>query len=132
MSVGIPVNPQRATRNITLEAWPRWVDPSGPDPRQYFGWPVSFHQFDNYARKAIAHLPELQFSGMAEPVVQVIAEEGGAVVYTVRIAGARFTPPVFAPGGTYTLVVGEPGTERTRTIRGVRPAPLGAAIRVEF
>ena len=31
----------RATREITVECWPRWVDPRSRDARQYEGWPIT-------------------------------------------------------------------------------------------
>jgi hypothetical protein len=41
-------------------------------------------------------------------VVQVVDPQG-EVVYTRRVTGESFEPPVFAPG-EYTLRIGEPGT----------------------
>jgi alkaline phosphatase D len=37
----------RATRNITMANWPRWVDPSAPGAQPYEGWPITIHQLDN-------------------------------------------------------------------------------------
>ena len=60
---------------------------------------------DNDGRQARAWLPKLHFSGVENPVVQVIEEKSGAVVYTVRVKGNQFQPPVFAPG-RYTVKLG--------------------------
>jgi hypothetical protein len=107
----------RTSRTISLAAWPRWADPAaGGTP--YAGWPVTFSQEDNYGRQATAYLPRLEISGMADPVVQVINEETGQHVYTLRINGSSFTPMVF-DDGSYTIVVGEPGTDRVETFSGV-------------
>ncbi len=122
----------RVTRDITMEAWPRWVDPAAPQPHLYAGWPITINQLDNDGRAAVAQLPELQFSGMEDPVVQLVDEANGEVVYTLRIAGTRFTPKVFTPTGSYTLIVGEPGTARTRTLRGIQPAAPGTMLPVIF
>jgi len=107
----------RTTREISLAAWPRWADPAAGDP-PYPGWPVSFAQEDNYGGAAIAYLPRLEISGLRDPVVQVVREDTGDVVYTLRIVGDSFVPKVFAPG-RYTLHVGEPGTERMRTFESI-------------
>lgn len=94
------------TRNITIECWPRGVDVTADDAEQYEGWPVTIDQMDNYGRQAIAHLPEIQVTGMEDPVVKVIYEPTGEVVYTIRIKGDRFQPKVFKDG-TYTIKIGE-------------------------
>ena len=110
----------RTTRTIALEAWPRWADPAAGDS-PYTGWPVTFAQADNYGRDPIGYLPRLEIAGMADPVVQIVAEDTGQTVYTLRISGNTFTPIIFEPG-RYTIVVGEPGTEKVDTIRRVMPA----------
>ncbi len=118
---------RRETRDIIIECWPRWVDPAEEDANQYPGWPVVLNQSDNYGRTARAWLPDLQIIGMTDPVVQVIDESGGEVVYTLRINGSAYRPGVFAPG-SYTIRIGEPGTERMRVVTGVRSlAEPGAA-----
>jgi hypothetical protein len=43
---------------------------------------------------------------MENPVVQVIYESTGEIVYTVRIQGNRFRPKVFKDG-TYTVKIGD-------------------------
>ena len=94
------------TRKITIECWPRGVDVTADDAEQYKGWPVTIGQMDNYGRQAIAHLPEIQVSGMEDPVVKVIYEPTGEIAYTLRIKGDRFQPKVFKDG-TYTICIGE-------------------------
>jgi hypothetical protein len=44
--------------------------------------------------------------GIARPVVQVIAESTGEILYTVRAAGDTFTPRIYAPG-KYTVKAGK-------------------------
>lgn len=94
----------RKARDICVEVWPRWVDPSQPGAKCYYGWPVTVSQCDNYGRKAAAFLPEIEVTGRADPVVQVLDEANGEIVYTVRINGSTFKPKVFKPG-VYTLKV---------------------------
>jgi len=109
----------RNERTITIECWPRYADPT--DPRtdgQYPGWPITIKQTDNYRRKAVAYLPTIKVRGMTDPVVQVVDESNGEIVYTLRIKGTSFRPKVFKTG-SYTVKVGEPGTEKMRTLKNV-------------
>jgi hypothetical protein len=108
----------KRTRQITLECWPRNVDITAPDSRPYPGWPRTIGQLDNYARQPAAYLPTLKVSGMRNPVMQLIDEESGEIVYTLRINGTQFRPKVFKRG-MYTIKVGELGTERVRVLKSV-------------
>ena len=94
------------------------MDITAPDAKPYPGWPRTIDQLDNYARQPVGFLPTLTISGMVNPVVQVIDEETGEIVYTLRINGAEFRPKVFKRA-TYTLKVGEPGTNRVRILTNV-------------
>ena len=117
----------KMTRDITIECWPRWVDPSGEDPLQYPGWPIKINQLDNYGRKAVKYLPTIRIQGMTDPVIQVVDEENNEIVYTLRVRGQSFSPKVFKEG-SYTIVVGEPGTEqlkRLERIQSMRPGETG-------
>jgi hypothetical protein len=123
----------RSTRRIDVEAWPRWVDPAAPGARPYAGWPITVTQEGQYDREAAAWLPTVAVAGMSDPVIQVREEGRDAVLYTLRIRGTRYRPRVFSPGGTYTVVVGEPGTDRLRRIAGVVPTKDdGATLEVDL
>jgi hypothetical protein len=108
---------KKSTRQITFECWPRFVDVTKPDAKQYAGWPVTVTQESNYGRRPLAWLPELQVKGSENPVVQVIDEANGEVVYTLRIKGVAFRPKVFRMG-TYTVTVGEGAKQKV--LRGVK------------
>jgi hypothetical protein len=112
------------TREITLECWPRNVDISDPRAKQYPGWPRTINQQDNYGRKPVAYLPTIQVEGMMNPVVQVIDESNGEIVYTLRINGTSFTPKIFKKE-KYTIKIGEQGTDRMKTLTGVEPLAAG-------
>lgn len=112
---------KRTTRDISLENWPRWADPGVPGEGPYPGWPVKFNQLDNYGRKAAAYLPEIVVKGMANPVIQIFEETSGEIVYTIRANTRSFRPKVFQEG-LYTVIVGEPGTEMTKTFTGILSA----------
>jgi hypothetical protein len=105
-------------QNITMECWPRYANPLAADAKQYAGWPLTISLEENYGRKAVAYLPLLEFSDIEYPVVQVLRESDGEPVYTVRVKGRSFRPKVFSTG-TFTIRVGEPGTERMKVFRNI-------------
>lgn len=128
------VRMNKVDQTITMECWPRYADPTDPATgRQYPGWPKTIGMEDNYGRKAAAYLPTLAVKGMERPVVQVIDEKNGEIVYTLRIKAATFRPKVFREG-TYTVKVGEPGTDRMKTVKGVASLAAGEekTLPVEF
>ncbi|MEM9185179.1 MAG: hypothetical protein AAGB00_01635 [Planctomycetota bacterium] len=123
----------KRTRDITMECWPRFVDVTDPAAEQFPGWPVTINQRDNYRRQPSAHLPTLKVSGAEQnplggPVVQVVDELTGAVVYTLRILGAEFRPPVFSAESTYTVRVW--AGDKRWTKRGVKPAGMKKQLEV--
>ena len=103
--------------DITMEAWPLLSDPRQGDSEQFPDWPKSVNMQDNYGRQAAAYLPTLAFEGVRRPVVQVIDESNGEVVYTLRIKGSAFRPKVFREG-SYTVRAGEDG-EWQETVENV-------------
>jgi phosphodiesterase/alkaline phosphatase D-like protein len=112
----------KTTRKITMECWPRYLDPKDPGTgKQYQGWPRTIDQLDNYGREVVGYLPTIVAPGMPNPVVQVIDEADDEVVYTIRASGRSFRPMVFKQG-TYTVRFGEQ-PDRMTTITGVRPVP---------
>jgi alkaline phosphatase D len=107
-------------RTITMECWPRFAVP-GKD-RPYPGWPKTIHQLDNYGRKAVAYLPTLDVKGLTNPVVQIVDEATGDLVYTLRIKGNTFRPKVFREG-SYTVKISEPDEGKAKTIEHVQSLP---------
>jgi alkaline phosphatase D len=122
----------RGTREVTIECWPRWVDPSKPGAEQYVGWPVRVNQLDNGLAHPGAYLPTLSITGMDSPVVQVVDEDSQEVVYTLRVPGSSFQPPV-REAGVYTIKVGELGTPRVRVLEHLTAKPdCDEVIDIEF
>jgi hypothetical protein len=108
----------RNTREVSLEAWPRWADPaSGGTP--YPGWPVRFQQEAGFGGIRWGYLPTLQVTGLENPVIQVVSELGGELLYAIRIRGQSFSPWVNEPG-SYTVRIGEPGTDDLQVLLGLR------------
>jgi hypothetical protein len=95
----------KKSRRVTFECWPRFANLKDSEKAQFPGWPISVAMADNDGRKPVAWLPELVFEGTANPVVQVVEESTGDVLYTIRAAGDRFQPRVYAPG-KYTVKAG--------------------------
>jgi hypothetical protein len=106
----------RQTRRITFECWPRFP---GADGRreQFPGWPISFAMEENDGRTPAGWLPQLNFKGTPNPVVQVIEEATGEILYTVRVQGDRFRPRVYR-NGPHTVKVGRnlPNGAELRTL----------------
>lgn len=107
----------KKNRRITVDCWPFLADVTRPGT-QMPGWPVTIDMFDNYGRTPAAYLPTLRISGVKNPVVQIVDEANDEIVYTLRIAGQRWRPHVFAPG-RYTVRISEPETRRERVVKGV-------------
>lgn len=95
----------KRTRKITFECWPRFSDVREGDSAQFAGWPMTVSMADNDGRKPTAWLPELVFEGATNPVVQVVDDQTGAVLYTLRIRGNRIQPGVFS-SGTFSVKAG--------------------------
>jgi len=119
----------KKTRAITMECWPRNVDISDSNTKQYPGWPRTIQQTDNYSRKAVAYLPTIEVQGMMNPIIQVIDESNGEIVYTLRINGASFKPKVFKIE-EYTVKIGGQGTGRMKTLTGIQPLATGESKKI--
>jgi hypothetical protein len=96
----------KKARTIRFECWPRFSDAKDGDKGQFPGWPITVSMEKNDGRKVVGFLPELVFKGEQNPVVQVIAEATGEILYTVRAKSGRFQPAVYAPG-KYTIHLGK-------------------------
>lgn len=109
-------------RKITMEAWPRYVDPRKPGSKPYKGWPWTISQEDNYGRKPVEYLPTFDIKDMADAVIQVIEESSQTIVYTLRIKGNQYRPKVFA-SGKYTVKIGELGTQDVKVLTAIPSLP---------
>ncbi|MGQ9800547.1 MAG: hypothetical protein ACUVRL_02615 [Candidatus Saccharicenans sp.] len=112
----------RETRLITLESLVRPENRPSAEFKSYPGWPVAFSQLENDGRQPVAYLPLFQFKGLTDPVIQVVDEKTREVVYSLRIKGTEFRPPVFR-AGSYTICCGEPGTAHWKELKGIGSLP---------
>ncbi len=118
----------KADRTITFEAWPRFADVDEGDAAMYPGWPITVNMEDNDGRQVHGYLPELTFE-QPNPVVQVLREDDGEILYTMRVTGDRFRPRVYA-AGNYTVRAGT-GRPDAWEESGLRPGQ-GGSIEVAF
>jgi hypothetical protein len=101
---------------VTFECWPRFSQ-----GEQFPGWPITVKNEDNDGRRAVAWLPELVIQGITDPVVQVVAEDRGEVLYTLRVRGNRFQPRVYSHGA-FTIKIGQHRPDGV-TLTGVKASP---------
>jgi len=94
----------KSNNKVTFECWPRFCDVRKGDSEQFPGWPISFKMEENDGRKVIGNLPLIKFD-ISNPVVQVIEDCTGEILYTRRIQGDSFAAPVYTKG-TYTVKAG--------------------------
>jgi hypothetical protein len=81
----------RASRDIIIANWPRWVDATRPGAQPYPGWPITINQLDNgYPKEG----PAVARFGGTKPnsVIQVVNKSTGEVEYTLRVNRADFRP----------------------------------------
>ena len=108
----------KSTRKIELSNWPYYSRPSNGVP--FPGWPIVIDQDDNYGKQPVGWLPEVRVEGIVNPVIRVVREITGEVIYTLRIAGSSYQPKVFA-FGNYRIEVGDPDLGLLKTIEGEYP-----------
>lgn len=112
---------RKSTREIVFECWPRFAEVGAGDGAQFAGWPVTVKMDANDGRKVAGYLPELVFAKGTRPVVQVIEESSGDIIYTVRVWEDRFQPRVYTPG-RYTVKIG-PGKPDGQVLTGLESGP---------
>lgn len=111
----------KKTRRITFECWPRFSDANAAEKAQFPGWPITVAMENNDGRKVLGWLPELVFENGVNPVVQVIEDATGDILYTVRAQGARFHPRVYSTG-KHTIKIG-PDKPDAQTLAALESKP---------
>ena len=107
-------------RTITFFCWPLLADVTRPDS-QFPGWPVTVSASDCDGRRPSAHLPRVEVRGAPEPVIHVVEESSGELLYALRLPSPTFRPPIFRPG-RYTVRLSEPDSGRSRELTGLEPS----------
>lgn len=109
---------KRSERSIEFANWPRWVEASEEGAQPYPGWPIRIKQSQSGLPTGYT-LPPIDAQGAVDPVVQVIDDSNGEIVYTLRIQGSEFTPTVRQPGG-YTVRVIHPESGEASESKGLQ------------
>jgi phosphodiesterase/alkaline phosphatase D-like protein len=92
----------KATRDISIANWPRWVDATKAGAKPYPGWPVRINQLDNgYPKNG----PELRARPAAGTVIQVVNRDTGEIAYTLRVPSGGFVPRAPKPGNWEVKVI---------------------------
>jgi hypothetical protein len=110
-------------RTITFECWPRFSNVRNGDKAQFPRWPITVAMQDNDGRTPVGWLPEIQCKDAPNVVVQVVEESTGNVLYTVRLNGPKFQPPVYADG-VYTIKIGANSAD-IAPFKNLKPAAAG-------
>lgn len=95
----------KVNRQATFECWPRFAKVADGDSAQFPGWPITISMNQNDGREPVGHLPAVSLPGTERPVVQVVHDSTGEILYTIRAPEPGFRPPVYAKG-TYTVKLG--------------------------
>ena len=83
----------------------------------------------NDGRKVAGWLPELQFKKGLRPVVQVIEDRTGEVLYTTRANSSSFQPRVYNKG-QHTVKIG-PQKPDKKTLKSLAPKTKKSAGKLE-
>ena len=111
----------KKTRQITFECWPRFFDAKAAEKAQFPGWPITVSMEKNDGREVLGWLPELVFENGANPVVQVVEDSTGDILYTVRAQGGRFHPRVYSLG-KHAIKIGADKPD-AQTLAALDPKP---------
>lgn len=120
----------KRTGAITMECHRLLIDAADPKPGDQFpGWPKTIDYRQNYGRAPVAHLPEIRVKGIERPVIHLRKAGEKKLIYALRLTGSGFRPPVFDPGSTYDLTVGDPDQNLSRVLKNLKPASKDSAPR---
>ncbi|MBI4873803.1 MAG: alkaline phosphatase D family protein [Acidobacteria bacterium] len=115
---------RRATREIEIANWPRWIDATEAGSKPYPGWPITIRQTENGLPRGEWVLDPLQAPGMKDPVVEVIDQSGNELVYAFRIQGSSFAPPV-RKEGLYTVKFLDPDRKVEKVFKDLKARRKG-------
>ena len=111
----VRINKQK--KEYTFEAWPADQDPNDPSAEPYNFWPITIQQTDNDGRIATGTLP-LRTTAVDRPVVEVVNEQSGELIYARRFSTSTINAPVFDNTATYTITISDPDTTYSESFSG--------------
>ena len=97
----------KANERITIECWPRHVDPSHDQAAQFEGWPITVNRDDGDGRRPLGHLPIIRINGLENDPVIELRSISGELIYSRRMQGSEHRLPVFN-SGPHLVRVGDP------------------------
>jgi alkaline phosphatase D len=83
------------------------VNPAEPGAKPYDDWPITVDQLDNGFPREGLTLGTIESPDVSDPVIQVIDQANGEIIYSLRIQGNSFEPKV-RRAGVYTVKILEP------------------------
>ena len=101
----------KADELITIECWPRHVDPSQDRAMQFEGWPITVHSDSGDGRKPVWYLPSIRVHGLEHAPVVQLRSISGKLIYSRRMQGMEFNLPVF-DYGPHVVRIGDPDIAR--------------------
>jgi hypothetical protein len=107
----------KRNRKTTVECWPLLADVTQPGT-QFRGWPQTFDVLENDGRKPVAYLPRLEIRGSRDPLIEVIDESSGELVYCLRPGQTSWQPQTFSKG-KFTVRVSEPESGKEKVLKGL-------------
>lgn len=108
----------RATREITYECWPRWVDPTEEGAACYEGWPVTMRVGDGCGSRWAFAVPGIATPGVERYTVTVRRSGAADILYSVRVYDG-FVARV-PDEGPWDVVYTDLATGRGRVVEAVR------------
>ncbi len=118
----IEVNP--ATRSIIYNRITTEPDSTTKLGAPLPGWPITCMHNMAYDREHVGYLPAVEITGQSNAVIQVINENSGKLLYSLRSSGAAFLPRVFCIGH-YTMNIGNPETSTKQSFPNLTPRAPG-------
>jgi alkaline phosphatase D len=109
----------RGDLSANVSVWARRVDPQSEGAKPVKGWPVRIQQLDNGWARTLWVLPPVHGEGRRNFGVQVKSEANNKIVYTLRVKGDSFTPPV-GREGAYSVRVFDPDGRYEKVYRGMK------------
>ena len=111
------VRVNKSTRQYTFEAWPALTDTTSANSVPHAEWPVTVDQADNDGRVIVDTLP-VRIAAVDNPVVTVVNEQTGQLVYARRFNTAEVSAPIYDGGASYTLTLSDPESSYEETFTG--------------
>lgn len=107
-------------QSITVECWSMMSDPL--EDAQFSGFPVTVKMIDGYVPDNAGRLPAIIVKGASKPVFQLVDEDSGETVYTLRSQTQTFRPTADSRK-TYKVIVSEPETGKRAVLDALKTAP---------